>query len=217
MTKEEGLGEVKRLVDGFSKRRKELIRAGSDFNETQLRTDFLNPFLLALGWDVFNKNSSPQHLRDVVHEDIVQIEEDDELEDRGPSKKPDYALRAGGERKFFVEAKKPSVRIERHNNSAFQVRRYGWNARMSISVLTNFDKLVIYDCRQRPEVSDSVQVARLRIYDHTEYVSKFDEIYDQLSCDSVYSGRFDEIFGSVDHLTGAETFDQYFLEQIEGW
>lgn len=217
MTKEEGLDEVIRLVDGFSKRRKEIVRAGSDFNETQLRTDFLNPFLLALGWDVFNRNSAPQHLRDVVHEDTVQIEEDDESEDLGPSKKPDYALRAGGERKFFVEAKKPSVRIEKHKNSAFQVRRYGWNARMSISILTNFDKLVIYDCRHRPEVSDSFQVARLRIYDYTEYVSKFDEIYDQLSWESVYSGRFDEIFGAPDERAGAETFDRYFLEQIEGW
>lgn len=215
MNREKGRELIKTLVERFSKLRPELVRTGPHYNETKLRNDFLNDFLRALGWDVFNKDEAPQHLRDVVHEDTVEIETDDE--EQGPSKKPDYALRVGGVRKLFVEAKKPSVRIEKDKRAAFQTRRYGWNARMSISVLTNFDKLIIYDCRPLPLADDDVRVARLTTYDYTEYVIKFDEIYDQLSYESIRSGRFDEIFGTTEDHAGAETFDQYFLEQIEGW
>jgi type I restriction-modification system DNA methylase subunit len=216
MNKEEGREFIKTLVERFSKQRKDLIRTGPHYNETKLRTDFLNEFLVALGWDVFNKNEAPQHLRDVVHEDTVEIENEDE-DVQGPSKKPDYALRIGGVRKLFVEAKKPSVRVNKDKKAAFQTRRYGWNARMAISVLTNFDNLVIYDCRPRPKADDDVRVARLSIYNYTEYVTKFDEVYDQISSESVRSGKFDEIFGTTEEHTGTETFDQYFLEQIEGW
>jgi type I restriction-modification system DNA methylase subunit len=216
MNREASREETKTLVERFSKQRSELIRTGPHYNETKLRTDFLNDFLLALGWDVFNKDEAPQHLRDVVHEDTIEIESEDE-EDRGPSKKPDYALRVGGVRKLFVEAKKPSVRIEKDRKAAFQTRRYGWNARLAISVLINFDKLVIYDCRPRPLPSDDVRVARLSVYEYTEYVTKFDEIYDQLSSESVHSGKFDEIFHVAEEHAVAETFDQYFLQQIEGW
>lgn len=214
LSREEGKEEVRALVEIYKERRQEYTRGDSTYNETELRNDFLNPFLIALGWDVFNRRGAPQHLRDVVHEDIVEVEE--EAEGELLSKKPDYALRAGGERKFFLEAKKPSVRIETHKPSAFQVRRYGWSGGLPISVLTNFDKLVIYDCRPIPKADDDVRIARIKVYEFTEYVDKFEEIHEQLSCESVYSGRFDELFGSIEEYAG-QTFDQYFLEQIEKW
>jgi hypothetical protein len=40
--------------------------------------------------------------RQVVHEDILKIK-------KAPYKRPDYSFRVGGVRKFFVEAKKPSI------------------------------------------------------------------------------------------------------------
>lgn len=214
MTKEEGRKSVQALIEKFKQNRSEYVRSGSYYNETLLRNDFLNQFLIALGWDVFNERGVPQHLRDVIHESTVEVAGDDEGELL--SKKPDYALFAGGQRKFFVEAKKPSVLIEGHKPSAFQVRRYGWSGGLPISVLTNFDKLIIYDCRPLPKAGDDVRIGRIKVYDFSEYAEKFDEIYDQLSCEAVYSGRFDETFGSREEYEG-QTFDHYFLQQIEGW
>ena len=213
MDKEAALQLVKELVDRFSNNHTAYTKSHSDYNEIQLRVDFLDHFLAALGWDVFNKKQAPQHLREVVHEDTVEVEEGDEVF----AKKPDYALRLGTERKFFVEAKRPSVPITTSNVSAFQVRRYGWNARLPISVLSNFDKLVIYDCLVRPQAEDDTCVARLKVYDYTEYVPKFDEIYAQLSRKAVYSGCFDERFGIEEEREGTEPFDEYFLGQIEQW
>ncbi|MEA3340260.1 MAG: Eco57I restriction-modification methylase domain-containing protein, partial [Chloroflexota bacterium] len=213
MDKEAALQLIKELVDKFARNHTAYTESHSDYNETQLRVDFLDRFFTALGWDVFNDKQAPQHLREVVHEDTVEIEDSSEVF----AKKPDYALRLGAERKFFVEAKRPSAPIATSNSSAFQVRRYGWNARLPISILSNFDKLVIYDCRVRPQAKDDARIARLAVYDYTEYVAKFDEIYAQLSREAVYSGLFDQQFGSEEERAGVEPFDEYFLGQIEAW
>lgn len=98
--RDQGREIIRKLVKKFGADRTGYTR--SSYNETQLRVDFLNPFLKTLGWDVDNKKGAPQHLREVVHEDIVITDDDD-----GPAgKKPDYAFRLGAERKFFLEAKK---------------------------------------------------------------------------------------------------------------
>lgn len=212
MDQEAALQLIKELVDRFAVNHTAYTEPHSDYNETQLRVDFLDRFLVALGWDVFNEKQAPQHLREVVQEDTVEVE-------GGvvSTKKPDYALRLGTERKFFVEAKRPSVSIATSDAPAFQLRRYGWNARLPISILSNFDKLIIYDCRIRPQMGDDVRVARLKVYDYTEYVARFDEIYAQLSREAVYSGLFDEQFGIEEERAGIEPFDEYFLGQIESW
>jgi len=213
MNREAALQSIKELADKFARNHSWYTSSQSDYNETQLRVDFINPFLIALGWDVRNEKQVPQHLREVVHEDTVEVEAGGEV----IAQKPDYALRLGAERKFFVEAKRPAVSITTSDASAFQVRRYGWNARLPISVLTNFDKLVIYDCRARPQAEDDTRVARLKVYDYIEYVARFDEIYGQLSHEAVYSGQFDELFGVGEEREGTEPFDEYFLGQIERW
>jgi len=201
------------LLRKYETIREEVIKPGSVYNETQLRNDYLNPFLRLLGWDVENNKGLPQHLREVAHEANVDVEEGDELK----TKNPDYALRVGSGRKLFVEAKKPAVRVDSAKNPAFQVRRYGWNAGMTISVLSNFDKLAVYDCRYPPDAKDESSVARLRLFDHSEYIERFDDIYGLLSRDAVYEGCVETTF--PDDLPGLEKqpFDAYFLDQIETW
>jgi len=211
-TRETGQKLVVDLVEKFHKNRHEFIRSGSTYNETQLRNDYLNRFLQALGWDVFNDRGFSQHLREVIQEQVVEEDEGDTT-----WKKPDYTLRFRGKRRFFVEAKKPSVNIESLKQPAFQLRRYGWSAKLPISILTNFEKLAIYDCRFTPDPSDDAKIARLKVYDYTEYADKFDEIHDQISRESVHSGVFDQIFEIDEERVGTQYFDGFFLAQIEKW
>jgi len=213
MDKKQGLEVIKRLVQQFGENHRQITKLTSTYSEPRVRRDFLDPFLEALGWDVSNEKGKSQSLREVIIEDSVEVEEEESL----LSKKPDYALCAAGERKFFLEAKKPAVPIMTAEKPAFQLRRYGWSAKFPISVLSNFDKLLIYDCRPCPRADDDSRIGRLRSYSFTEYVDKFDEIYEQLSRDSVYSGKFDEIFATDEEIVGTEPFDQYFLKQIERW
>ena len=89
-SREEAREAVRTLVERFREHQADYTRAGSTYNETELRNDFLNPFLQALGWDVLNEKQAPQHLREVVHEDTIEIDD----ESGKLWKKPDYAMRA---------------------------------------------------------------------------------------------------------------------------
>ena len=144
---------VKNLVERFENNR-EAYRSGK-YNETQLRNEFLNPFLEALGWDVYNKQGYAETYKEVIHEDSLEIE--------GENKAPDYAFRIGGMRKFFVEAKKPSVKIETDIHPAFQLRRYAWSAKLPLSILTDFEEFAVYDCRIKPDKTDKASVGRVAL------------------------------------------------------
>jgi predicted type IV restriction endonuclease len=41
------------------------------YNETQLRREFLDPFFEALGWEVFNRQGNAEAYKDVIHEDAI--------------------------------------------------------------------------------------------------------------------------------------------------
>lgn len=212
--KEETLEKVKRLTEAFTAQHH--FYKIPAYSEAQLRIDFLNPLLKAFGWDVDNVSGKSAFLRDVIQEESIAVEE--EREDEGPvltKKNPDYTLRIGGERKLFVEAKKVSVDVERNPKPAFQTRRYGWNAGLLVSILTNFDKIILYDCRIKPNADDATFVARLSVFSYTDLVEKFDELYDLLSFESIAAGHLEATYGTVPKL--AKPFDVYFLEQIEHW
>ena len=185
----------------------------TEYNETQVRIDFVNPFFEALGWDVNNVSGLPQHLREVVHEASVMVEENGIYK----TKKPDYSFRLGTETLFYLETKKPSVDITSDSRPAFQLRRYGWSGNLKISVLTNYTDLYIYDCTIRPMESDDIKTALIAHYSYTEYVEKFDEIYNLLSKEAVISGEFEKRFGSIRGAYRREPFDEYFLQQIRTW
>lgn len=102
--------EILDLVERFDRNRDAF--KSPQYNETQLRREFLDPFFNALGWDVENKQGYAEAYKDVIHEDAIKI--------GGFIKAPDYCFRIGGTRKFFVEAKKPAVDIKQDASPAIQ-------------------------------------------------------------------------------------------------
>ncbi|MBB93018.1 MAG: hypothetical protein CML68_00205, partial [Rhodobacteraceae bacterium] len=121
------------------------------------------------------------------------------------------------QKKFYVEAKKPSVNIETNKDAAFQTRRYGFSASLPISVLTNFRQLSVYDCKPTPDKADDPRVARLLLVNYDEFDTKFDELWPLLSREAVYSGDFDRRFEVDVTRHGAEQFDDFFLRQVRSW
>jgi hypothetical protein len=182
-----------------------------NYNETQTRTDFITPLLEAFGWDVHNDAGQPMAFREVIEEATVEVGEEK------LSKRPDYELRLARQRKLFVEAKKPNVRIDQRREPAFQTRRYGYSASLPISVLTNFHQLVVYDCRPVPALTDEPHVARLLLIPYKEMEARFDEIWPLLSRQAVYSGDFDQRFAVEISRHGTQQFDQFFLAQVRSW
>jgi hypothetical protein len=179
------------------------------YNEAQVRTEFIDPLFIALGWDVHNEQGRSPRYRDVVHEAS--------LRQGGSVKAPDYAFCVGPERKFFVEAKKPAVDIHSDPSPAYQLRRYAWTARLPLSILTNFRQLAVYDCRVRPKAGDDAASARVLYLEYDEYPQRWDEIADVFVRDAVWGGDFDRYAESEARKRGTQTVDDAFLAEIEEW
>jgi len=199
---------LKKLIKRFSNQ-KDKYQA-TDYNEAQTRADFIMPFFNALGWDVNNEKGVAEPYRPVVHEDILKIK-------KAPYKLPDYSFRVGGVRKFFVEAKKPSINLKTDPEPAYQVRRYGWNAKLSLSIVTNFAELAVYDCRRKPEPNDDPSIGRVWYLTYTDYVEHWDELVERLSFDAVWQGQFDQYASQVATTKGAIEIDTAFLDEISRW
>ena len=186
----------------------ESYRSGK-YNETQVRLQFINPFFKALGWDVDNEKGHAEAYKDVFHEDAVKV--------GGSTKAPDYSFRIGGTRKFFVEAKKPSVNLKDDITSAFQLRRYSWSAKLPLGILTDFDELAVYDGRIQPSKTDKASVARVKYFTYKEYVDKWDEIASIFSKEAILKGSFDKYAESTKGKRGTAGVDNAFLQEIEIW
>lgn len=197
---------IKRLIERFD-HQSDQVRS-PEYNETQLRIDFVNPMFKELGWDMDNTLGYAEQYREVVHEDRVRI--------AGATKAPDYSFRIGGIRKFFLEAKKPAVNIKENWEPAYQLRRYAWSAKLAISLLTDFEELAIYDCRIQPKLMDKPAVARREYMTYRQYEEKWDFLAGTFSKDAVLRGDFDRYCGTT-RGRGAQEFDVAFLVEIEEW
>lgn len=195
------------LVERYAAQRNAYLSPA--YNETQLRRELLDPLFRLLGWDIENTQGFAEAYKDVVHEDHLRIGES--------TKAPDYAFRIGGTRKFFLEAKRPSVDISTDNAPAYQLRRYAWSAGLSLSVLSNFEQFAVYDTRIRPHKDDRASVARVLLVRYSEYVDRWDELANVFSRSALLRGAFDRFSDSTRLKRGTVRFDDAFLNDIEEW
>ncbi|MDQ3555276.1 MAG: type I restriction enzyme HsdR N-terminal domain-containing protein, partial [Gemmatimonadota bacterium] len=195
------------LVERFH-RNADAYRSGQ-YNETQLRREFLDPFWESLGWDVNNRQGWAEAYKEVVHEDAIKI--------GGAAKAPDYGFRIGGTRKFFLEAKKPQVNIRQDIHPAFQLRRYAWSAKLPLSVLSDFEEFAVYDCRVKPEKTDPASKARVLYLRYTDYAERWSEIAGIFAKDAILQGSFDKYAESTRTRRGTAEVDDAFLREIESW
>jgi hypothetical protein len=198
---------VKALVDKFE--RDAAYYRSPGYNEARTRREFIDPFFEALGWDMSNTQGVAVPYRDVIYEDAIKIS--------GKNKAPDYSFRVGGARRFFVEAKKPSVNIEDDVRPAFQLRRYAWSSNLPVSILSDFEEFAVYDCRIMPNKDDRATVARVLYIPYTEYEERWDEIAEIFSRDAVLAGSLDSLAESFKTKRGTRTVDAAFLNEIESW
>ncbi len=72
---------ITELVQRFEEQK--LSYKKSDYNETLVRRDFIDPFFKSLGWDIDNSQGYAEAYREVIHEDRVKI--------GAATKAPDYS------------------------------------------------------------------------------------------------------------------------------
>ena len=199
---------IHKLVETFEQN---LESYRSSKNETELRREFLDKFFTALGWDVSNEKGYDELGKEVIHEFSVDV--------AGQQKKADYAFRVGRGEKFdfLVEAKKPSVKVETSQEAAFQIRRYGWSAKLPINILSDFEHFAVYDCRTKPSYNDKASMGRIMLIHYKDYVSRWNEIVEIFSPEAVRKGSFAKYAEGMKGKKGTADVDDAFLQEIERW
>lgn len=182
---------------------------GSSYNETRARIEFIDPFFKELGWDIENTQGFAEAYKDVIHEDAIKVE--------GSTKAPDYSFRIGGQRKFFLEAKKPSINVKEDLAPAYQLRRYAWNAGLPVSILTDFEEFAIYDTTIRPNPKDKASTARIFYCTFREYEKHWAYIASIFSKDAILKGSFDHFVLDAKKKKGTTAVDKEFLKEMEKW
>ncbi len=206
-TEAQAPAKIIELMEKFE--RDQDIYRSSQYNETELRTEFINPFFEALGWDVYHKHECRADKREVKEEDAVDVE--------GKIKSPDYSFRLFDKRKFFVEVKRPSINIESGVYPAYQIRRYAWSADLAISILTDFEEFSVYYCRARPSKDDKSTKSRLLYFRYDQYAEKWPEIVALFSREAVLNGSLDKYVESLPQKRGEKRVDAALLDDISEW
>src|SRR6266571_1665234 len=198
---------VLELIERYD--RNHTVYRSEQYNEARLRIEFLNPFFEALGWDINNKQGYAEAYKDVIYEDAIKI--------GGATKAPDYCFRIGGTRKFFVEAKKPAINLKDATEPAFQLRRYAWSAKLPMSILTDFEEFIVYDCRVKPDRDDKASTARILYLPFTDYEKRWEELSSIFSREAILKGSFDTYAEETKGKRGTAEVDAAFLQEIESW
>jgi len=205
-TFDQGKEEVAKLCRYFATNRQAFLAPG--VKEAHIRQSLIDPLFESLGWDVRNTAMTAPQYREVIPEDSLDVE--------GHQKAPDYTFRVGPSPKFYAEAKKCGVNIGADPAPAYQLRRYGWSAKVALSVLTDFEEFGVYDCTMRPRPSDKASHARIQYLRFDEYPDRWRELWDVFSREAVWSGAFDE-YAKSKRKRGTSEVDVEFLKEIEGW
>jgi hypothetical protein len=100
---------------------------------------------------------------------------------------------------------------------AYQVRRYGWSAKLAISIVTDFEEFAIYDCTKKPNATDKASVARIKYFTFNEYISDFDFLWNTFSKEKVIRGSFGAFIKSDTNKKGTKTVDKEFLNSLDTW
>ena len=191
--------QLKALIEKYIQYKKE--KKTEELSEEPTRS-WINKFLEIFDWDILN-------IQQVQQEKIVDNSQKYKLDEINSSHtKPDYSLMNGATVKAYLDAKKTDVDIFKNKDAAFQVRSYGWSAGLPCSFLTNFEQLVIFDCRYAPQKGEDASVAATQI-SIDNYISRFDELNNHFNRILVYENNLLKLYSS-EKVEGSKTLDFIF-------
>ncbi len=167
MTQQEAKQKIQKLVDRY----KEVVKSGQvkKYSEEETKKGFIEPLFEVLGWDISDKNevSAEEHIKS--------------------SGTVDYGFFIDGRPKFYLEAK--SFRADIHNQDfAKQAIRYSWYRGVTWAVLTNFERIKVFNAQN---ISETLAGKLLFEIPCTEFISRFEQLW-LLSKDSLKQELIDK-------------------------
>lgn len=204
MKKDAGKKIVAERVEEFERNKAVLTKKGH--GETNIRSNYIDILFHALGWDMKSH-----------YEVVREFSQRDKSTESG-TKKVDYAFKVNGKLKFFIEAKEASIDLEKDKSSIFQAKRYAYssNGKAPIVILTDFEELRVFNVLKAPLMDNTDrELLKSHSMKYTEYIDKWDLLWDTFSKEAVENGSLDKLRGKIDKNT--KTMDIDFLEQITEW
>jgi len=218
---EDAFAAVQLLAKDFDANKAHFL--SPNYQESEVRKDFIDKFLIALGWDVNHDRQKNPFEQEVKVERGVTV--------HGAQRRADYAFYLAPnfrDVRFFAEAKKPFGDIATAQNY-FQTIRYGWNAKTPIALLTDFEQFQILDCRHKPAV-DTALCHCIRKFHFSEYADqeKFACIYYLFSREAVGNGSLEKFAGTLRKPRAGklgkgavkpayQSIDDAFLEELDDY
>ena len=217
---EDAYERVSRLVETFKAGEGRYL--SQNYQEAEVRKDYIDKFFIALGWDVYHDEQTNPYEQEVKVEPAVVL--------AGGQRRADYAFRLAPnyrDVRFFVEAKKPHGDLATADNY-FQAIRYGWNAETPLAVLTDFNEFHVLDCRYKPDIGTALyrHVAK---YHYSEYLDRkrFAEIYWLFSHEAVSKSSLEKRAAELPKHRGGvvrqgllpggyQNIDESFLKELDG-
>ncbi len=216
---DEAFERVQKLVREFEANEPYYLSA--NYQESEVRTDYIDKFWNALGWDVRHKyQTNPR-------EQEVKVEKNPDSS--ASNRKADYAFYFTPEYRspiFLVEAKKPSRKLADYD-TYFQIVRYGRGAGTPVCILTDFEEFHIIDCRYEPSMTKSFPSAQIHAFTYKDYLDKekFGYIYWLFSHEAIEEGKLKQFIKGMPKgrgkgsakLTPDELVppDEKFLKKLE--
>lgn len=222
------LDAIARLVSGF--REHVVALREPQTSEAVVRQEYIDPFWIALGWDVANREHRSPAEKDIVIEAPVATLEAEKMR----SRRPDYLFRVGGFPRFVVEAKKPVVDIAVDKESIFQAKTYAWSAQIPFAVLTDFEEFRVFDATVKPYFHEPnrglIEEFSLR---YEDYVGQWDIVQRTFGRQAVIDGSLEALLARIKKLRGGrrvrgtdrmlfdlrgtEPVDRIFLSHLEDY
>lgn len=218
-TLEEAAAIVIELVADFSDNTAYYFSAS--YQEAEVRKDFIDKLLIALGWDVNHEIQKNPFQQEVKVERTVQM--------ATAQRRADYALALAPNFDspiLYVEAKKPSGELATPDNY-FQVIRYANQRGHAIGILTDFAQVHVIDCRFQANIDTAIHRI-IRKHHYSDFVSqeKFAEIFYLISRPAIAEGalqKFAETLPKPKGRPGQKSFfpvaykpvDEQLLETLD--
>ncbi|MBI4535657.1 MAG: type I restriction enzyme HsdR N-terminal domain-containing protein, partial [Ignavibacteriae bacterium] len=215
------LETVRGLVKDF--KAQESAYLSPAYQESQVRQDYIDKFLTALGWDVTHE------IQKNPYEQEVRIE--NKVRTSGSQRRADYAFFVAPnfrDVKFFVEAKKPSRNLA-NLDDYYQTIRYGWNSNTPIAVLTDFEEFHILDCRYRPDKETALE-RKIEVLRYSDYAKEetFARIFYLFGREAVANGSLEKRAADLPKPRGKavqkrlfkggyQQVDEAFLVALDGY
>lgn len=194
---------IETLVQTFHSEKRERI------NEAETRLRFIDPFFEALSWDIRN----PKEVR--IESALAPKWRTSGLA-RSDSTRPDYRFLIDGKTRFFVEAKKPAVKLT-DPAPIFQAKSYGFSSKVPLVILTDFEEFRPFRTLARPKLDRPLE-GLVKEFDYTyeQYVEGFDTLYDVFSREAVAAGELEKQIPAA-KKEASQTVDKEFLNDLSKW